>query len=332
MQLWLPLAAALVQDTRDDARLRGRGTSASDSSHHGGAAAGADASADLAVSVDMVMTAEQSCQDKAHRLLFLDDHPEARTTVVSRTPERALDYCGLKPEADKKYMCKYFKQFVKDALVDEKQDAKVTTKSFCKLTEAHAGQVEAQVQMFGVLSHYWGMNDTAKKEPFHGACVADVNKAIQPEAQVAKDKAADDLYLFCMNYQECSHHTMAHDQDCRVSYRNPATGKHLCELLRTDVVKLTVEQPQDSYEPEQVCDWLVGFTHRQAMQNEAYRYVMHGEETSPSLIPTVSPADEALLLSSLANGARAHWIRDHAAHNVRRASAALAAALFGLLM
>lgn len=295
MQLLRTLAAALVLDSgRDSLRGGARGS---------------------------------SCEDKARSLLFVDDHPEGRKTQVFRTPERALDYCALKPEAEKKHFCSYFEDFVGDAFAHQASDAAVTPASFCKLVESHAGGVEAQAKMFGVLAHYWGLNKTESETPFHGHCVADVNKAIAPEEQVPHDQAADKLYLFCMNYQSCDHHTMVGaGKDCEVSV-HPATGKHLCELLRSDVVKLTVKHPMEAYSSDDLCEWMFRFTTRQALQNEAYRYVYLGEDTSPSLIPSVSQDTSALLLGSLGNGAKKHWIRDHAAHYVPRASAALALAL-----
>lgn len=307
MQLLLPFAAALVLDAGSRDSLRGGAAKA------------------------------PSCEDKATTLLFATSepavpvytrqHPEGRKTLVSRAPERALDYCALKPEAEKKYFCSYFEEFVKDAFAHQKKDTLVTPPEFCSVVEAHANGVEAQAKMFGVLAHYYGLNQTQAEKPFHDHCIADVTKAISPDPAVAHDKAADTLYLYCMNYQSCDHHTMVGaGKDCEDSL-HPATGKHLCELLRSDVVELTVKHPMEAYSPEDLCEWMFRFTHRQAKQIEAYRYVYLGEDTSPSLIPPVSKDEAALLLGSLQNGAKKHWIRDHTAHFAPRASAAAALAL-----
>merc|ERR1719265_336910 len=105
-------------------------------------------------------------------------------------------------------MCSYFSDFVRDAFAHEETTAPVSPASFCRVAQTHAGEVADQVQMFQALAHYWGLNSTGKADPAnHEVCLAEMTKAVAPDEAVPKAKAADALYMFCINYQECDHHT-----------------------------------------------------------------------------------------------------------------------------
>lgn len=262
---------------------------------------------------------DTTCEDEAHRLLFLHEDPNRnRITDVALVKERAIDFCAWKETTEMKYFCAYFGDFVEDAFSHRLQKTEVTVKNFCALVKDHAARMENEV--YGVqalrLGETIGDND----------CVTEVHEAMSPDGFVAKADLPDFWYLYCMHHHECTTVIPARTRDCTSSHV-PHTSKNTCELLRSDAVELTRVKPQDTYSAENVCGWFTGFSAQQAQRLEAYAYVMYGEEAEHSLIPTKSQSDHALVWSRLSNGAQSHWIRDHSAHEVTWSFAAAMPAL-----
>jgi hypothetical protein len=256
------------------------------------------------------------CMEEAHKLLFLHEDPlRPKDTTVSMLVERGTDYCALKESADKKYFCKYFADFITTAFAQSHPDAKVTAASFCKTAEDHAGRMGTELEALAG----WDLTELgfgeAGEEAWEEACVNPVKAAMAPDASVAKDKVADFWYLFCIHYHDCETAIPSRTKWCHSSHA-PVISAKTCELLRADVVDLTVVKPQDSYTAENLCSWFLGFAGQEAFSLEAYEYVMYDISANKSLIPVPGKPEHALTWSRLTNGANGNWIRDHSAHPV----------------
>lgn len=248
------------------------------------------------------------CMAEAEKLLFLHETPlRPHGTDAGRIVERAVDYCALKAEAEKKYFCSYFGDFVRDAYAHVHKDTPVTPATFCAIVEDHAHRMATQIE--GV--HALRLGEVVGDE----TCIADVSAAMSPDTTVSKDHLPDFWYLFCIHAHDCQHAIPSRTKWCNTN-AVPRLSANTCELLRDDAVQLTVVQPQDAYSAPNVCGWFTGFVGHQAARLEAYEYAVYGETSDPSLIPVPGTPEHALMESRLTNGAKSHWIRDHSAHPV----------------
>lgn len=264
------------------------------------------------------------CMAEAEKLLFLHETPlRPHGTDASIIVERSVDYCALKADAERKYFCSFFGDFVKDAYAHVNKDTPVTPATFCSILEDHAHRMTTQIE--GV--HALRLGEVVGDE----TCVAEVGAAMSPDTSVVKDHLADFWYLYCMHPHDCQHSIPSRNKACHTS-AVPRLSANTCELLRGDAVTLTEAKPQDGYSAENICGWFTGFIGHQAARLEAYEYALFGQTSDPSLIPVPGTPDHALMESRLTNGAKSHWIRDHSAHPVTYSlSAPLAAAAVLLL-
>jgi len=264
------------------------------------------------------------CMQEAEKLLFLHESPlRPHGTDAAIISERAVDYCALKSSADKKYYCSYFGEFVKDAFNHVHKDTPVTPATFCSIVQDHYHRMSTQID--GV--HALRLGEVVGDE----TCVADVGHAMAPDTTVAQDHLPDFWYLFCIHAHDCEHAIPSRTKWCHTS-DIPRLSANTCELLRDDVVTLTVVKPQDAYSAENVCGWFTGFVGAQAARVEAYEYALYGQVSDPSLIPKPGTPEHALMESRLTNGAKSHWIRDHSAHPVTYSAAAPLVAAAALLV
>jgi len=236
-----------------------------------------------------------------------------------RTPDQAIEYgtdqCALTlspATADHTYVCKHFREFMKDSFIDFIQDKPLTIEQVCKHTEYHLH--ELRVQTVNV-PNVAGDNATAEEFFVHGDCPTAVEAAMGDRKTLPKSEVPDFWYTFCVS-QDCAHYLPSRHRWCEINHApTPTHSNAICLLVQAHATENLAKFKGGELGPKDMCAIYASFMQEVLHNAEAYEYVIH--EGSKENIPTPEDPAKALVHSRLLNDVTAHFIRDNQAHPVR---------------
>lgn len=233
--------------------------------------------------------------------------------IPDKIIESSQDYCALRFDADRSYVCPAFRNFIANSMADEtiKRDKPLNPNQLCYLTEYHIH--ELRIQSLNVPNM---AVDNATLEEFgvHEACVPAVEKAMKPEKALPTEKVPDFWYQFCLS-QHCAHYLPSRHRWCTLNKSpTPQHSNQLCLLVRDYAIR-NQGTFGSSMVAKDMCKMYVGFMDESLVNVEAYEYVVH--DGSKANIAEPKDPQKALLHSQLINTAGGHYIRDNAAKPVK---------------